>query len=102
MKAGVKKLLRTGMMPARAWGIHAVGMSPTERLQLTRQMAAAAGKKVRPSCLCSWKHTALKRREELSTMAPSIGQKEFGLENGGTNEKKRGCGKFKKFRRGNR
>ena len=31
MKVGVKKLLRAGMMPARTWGAHAVGMSPTER-----------------------------------------------------------------------
>ena len=44
MKVGVKKLLRAGMMPARTWGVHAVGMSPTERLKLWRQMAAAAGK----------------------------------------------------------
>ena len=45
MKVGVKKLLRAGMMPARTWGVHAVGMSPTERFKLRRQMAAAAGKK---------------------------------------------------------
>ena len=32
MKVGFKKLLRAGMMPARTWGVHAVGMSPTERL----------------------------------------------------------------------
>ena len=31
MKAGVKKLSRAGMMPARNWGAHAVVMSPTER-----------------------------------------------------------------------
>ena len=41
MKVGVKKLLRAGTMPARTWGVHAVGMSPTERLKLRRQMAAA-------------------------------------------------------------
>ena len=45
MKVGVKKLLRAGMMPARTWRVHAVEMAPTERLQLRRQMAAAAGKK---------------------------------------------------------
>ena len=36
----------------------------------------------------------LEVEEEHST------QKEFGLENGGTNKKKRGGCKFKKFRRG--
>ena len=44
MKVGAKKLLRAGMMPARTWRVHAVGMAPTERLKLRRQMAAAAGK----------------------------------------------------------
>ena len=44
-KVGVKKLLRVGMLPARTWRAHAVGMSPTERKNLRRQMAAAAGKK---------------------------------------------------------
>ena len=46
MKVEVKKLLRAGTLPARTWGAHAVGMSPTERLKLRRQMAAAAGKKI--------------------------------------------------------
>ena len=45
MKAGVKKLLRAGMMPARTWEVHAVVMAPTERFKLRRQMAVAAGKK---------------------------------------------------------
>ena len=45
MKVGVKKLLRAGMMPARTWGVHAVGMCPTERLKMRRQMAAVVGKK---------------------------------------------------------
>ena len=36
MKVVVKNLLRAGMMPARTWGAHAVGMSPTERLKLRR------------------------------------------------------------------
>ena len=45
MKVGVKKLLRAVMVPARTWRAHAVGMSPTERFKLKRQMAVAAGKK---------------------------------------------------------
>ena len=60
MKVGVKKLLRAGMMPARTWEAVAVGMFSTERLKLRRQMAAAAGKRVQPQCLCSWRHMALK------------------------------------------
>ena len=43
MKAGVKKLFRPGVMPARIWGAQTVDMSPTERLKLRKQMAAAAG-----------------------------------------------------------
>ena len=39
MKVEVKKLLRAGMVPARTWGAHVVGLAPTERLQLRRQMA---------------------------------------------------------------
>ena len=30
-EGGVKKLLRAGMVPARTWRVHAVGMAPTER-----------------------------------------------------------------------
>ena len=45
MKVGVKKLLRAGMVPARTWGVHAVGIASTERPKWRRQIAAAAGKK---------------------------------------------------------
>ena len=45
MKVVVKKLSRAGMVPARTWEVHAVGMAPTERLKSRRQMSAAAGKK---------------------------------------------------------
>ena len=45
MKVVVKKLLRTGMVPARTWRVHAVEMAPTERLKLRRHVTAAAGKK---------------------------------------------------------
>ena len=62
MEVGVKKLLRAGMMPARTWGVHAVGVSLTERLKLRRQMAAAAGKKNTTSL-------SFEVEEELSTMA---------------------------------
>ena len=45
MRTGVRKLPRTDLVPARAWRGQAAGMTPTERLMLRRQMAAAAGKK---------------------------------------------------------
>ena len=45
MKVVVKKLLRAGLVPARTWGVHAVGIAPTERLRLRRQMAAVGRKK---------------------------------------------------------
>ena len=44
VRIGERKLLRR-WLPARAWGGQAVGIAPTERLKLRRQMAAAAGKK---------------------------------------------------------
>ena len=42
---GVRKLLRTGLVLARAWRGEVVGSVPTEKLKLRRQMAAVAGKK---------------------------------------------------------
>ena len=78
MKVGIKKLLRAGTMPARTWGVHAVGMSPTERSKLRRQMAAAAGKRVQTRCPCSWKHTASELRRSFPPWLLSTGQKEFG------------------------
>ena len=45
MKVEVRKLLRTGLVPARVWGGQALGMPLDERLKLRRQMAAVAGKK---------------------------------------------------------
>ena len=65
MKVGVETLLRAGMMPARTWGAHAVGMSPTERLKLRRQMAAAAT----TSLSLFMEAYGLEVEEELSTMA---------------------------------
>ena len=89
MKVGVKKLLRAGMMPAMTWGAHAVGMSPTERFKLRRQMAAAAGKKSRTSLSLFMEACGQEVEEGLSTM-------EFGLENGSMNKKKLGCGRFER------
>ena len=67
MKVGVKKLLRVGMMPVRTWGAHAVGMSPTERFKLRRQMAAAAaGKKSTTSLSLFMEAYGLEVEEELS------------------------------------
>ena len=56
-------------MPARTWGVHAVGMAPTERLKLRRQMAAAAGKKSTTSLSLFMEAYGLEVEEELSTMA---------------------------------
>ena len=67
MKVGVKKLLRAGMIPARSWGVHALGMAPTERLKLRRQMAAAAGKKSTTSLSFSVEADGLEVNDELST-----------------------------------
>ena len=69
MKVGVKKLLHAGMMPARTWRVHAVEMGPTERLQLRRQVAAAAGKKSTTSLSLFMEAYGLAVQEELSTLA---------------------------------
>ena len=44
MKIGVRKLLRLGLVSARAWRGNAVGIAPTLWLNLRRQMAAAVHK----------------------------------------------------------
>ena len=70
MRGGVKKLSRAGMMPARTWGAHAVGMSPTERLNIEETDGSCGGKKeYNLRCPSSWRHMALEVQEELSTMA---------------------------------
>ena len=69
MKLEVKKLLRTGMVPARTWGVHAVGMVPTERSKWRRQMAAAAGKEGTTSLSLFVEAYGLEVEEELSTLA---------------------------------
>ena len=76
MKAGVKKLLRADMMPARTCGAHTVGMSPTERFKLRRQMAAAAGKKTTTSLSLFMETSGLEVEEELSTFGhPVLGRR---------------------------
>ena len=69
MKVGVKKFLRAGMVPARTWRVHAVGMAPTERCKLRRQMAAAAGKRVRPRCPFFMEAFGFVVEEDRSTLA---------------------------------
>ena len=87
----VKKLLRAGMMPARTWRVHAVGISPTERLKLKRQMAAAAGKKSATSLsFFSWRHVTWKWKMRSLPWPRSFGQKEHGQGNGVTSRKKLG------------
>ena len=56
MRSGVRKLLRRGLVPARAWRGQPVGIAPTERVKLRRQMAAAAaGRRDRCRSHLSWK-----------------------------------------------
>ena len=69
MKVVVKKLLPAGMVPARTWGVHAVGMAPTERFILRRQMAAGADEKSTTSLSLFVETYGLEVEEELSTLA---------------------------------
>ena len=57
------------MVPARTWRVPAVGMAPTERLKLRRQMAAAAGKKSTTSLSLFMEAFGFEVEEELSTIA---------------------------------
>ena len=57
------------MMPARTWGVRAVGLAPTERLKLRRQMSAAAGKKSATSLSLLMEAFGLEVEENLSTLA---------------------------------
>ena len=82
MKVGVKKLLRAGMMPARTCGAHAVGMSPTEVLIEETDGSCGGKKRARPPCLCSWKFSAWKWKMRFLPWPLSVGQKEYGQENG--------------------
>ena len=69
MIVGAKKLLRAGMLPARTWRAHAVGMSPTERFKLGRQMAAAAGTESTTSLSLFMETHGLEVEDEIFTMA---------------------------------
>ena len=91
MKVGVKKLLRTGMMPARTWRVHAVEMSSHAEVEIEKT-DGRSGRKKRTTSLslfCSWKHTALLWKMSFPPRPLSIGQ-EFGLGNGVTSKKKHG------------
>ena len=57
------------MVPARTWGVHAVGIAPTGRFKLRRQMAAAAGTKSTTSLSFFMEAFGLEVEEELSTLA---------------------------------
>ena len=69
MRIGVRKLLRTGLVPARVWRGQAVGIAPTVSLKLRRQLAAAAGKKESVSLSLFMEVHSLEVEEELFTMA---------------------------------
>ena len=69
MRIGVRKLLRMGLVLARAKGGQAVGTAPTERLKLRRQMAAAAGKEASVALSLFMEVSNLEVEETLSTMA---------------------------------
>ena len=81
MKVGVKNLIRAGVVPARTWRVHAVGLTPTERLELRRQMAAAAGKKSTTALSLFMEAYGLEVEEELSHSVPVLGRRSLGWKN---------------------
>ena len=74
-------MLRAGMVPARTWRVHAVGMAPTGRFEWRRQMAAAAGKKRKTAMSLFMEAFGLEVEEDVSA------QNGYGLENGQWNKK---------------
>ena len=100
MKAGVKKLLRAGMMPAKVLGSPCSGDGSHGEVKIEETDGSSSRQKEYDLIvLVHRRHTAWKWKKSFPPWPLSIGQKEFGLEHGGTNKKKRGSGKFKKFRR---
>ena len=61
MNVEVKKLSRAGMVPARAWRVHAVGNRPYRKVKLEETDGSSSGQKgYKLVVLCSWKPLALK------------------------------------------
>ena len=88
-KLEVRKLLRMGLVPARVWRGQALGIPPTERLKLRRQMASVAGKKSSTSLSLFSRGEQLRSRGgDLCCGRPLLGQKECG-QNGGENSKRK-------------
>ena len=80
---GSRKLLKTGMVTAREWRAHAVGMAPYGGLGIEEADGGSSGlKSGRPRYPSSWKHVASKYRRNSPFWPPRPGQKELGLENG--------------------
>ena len=81
----MSKLLRTGLVPARAVERVSRGhIAPTERLKLRRPMAAAAaGKKESLSLSLFVEVKNLEVEEELSTVASLLGRKVSGWDGEG-------------------
>ena len=73
MWVGARKLLRMDLVPARVWGGQAVGIAPTERVKLRKQMAAAAGRTVSVSLSLFLEVDDLEFEEEISAMATLFG-----------------------------
>ena len=66
---GVKKLLPTGMMPARSWRVHA-GMAPTERLKFEETDGSTSSRqKEHDFSVLVQEAYDLEVVEELSTLA---------------------------------
>ena len=69
----MRKLLRTGLVPAGAWGGQAVGIAPTERQTLRRQMAQPQQQARRNRLSFISEVNNLEFEEEVSTMATLAG-----------------------------
>ena len=69
MKAGVMKLLRAGMVPARTWGVHAVGISSNSKIQFEETDGSSGGQRNTSSLSLFVEASGLEVEEDLSTLA---------------------------------
>ena len=84
----VKKLLRAGMVPARAWRAHVVESS--RGIEIEETDGSSSGQNSTTSFPSSWKYIASRWRRNFPPWPLSTGQKESGWGNGIMNKEKLG------------
>ena len=101
MRAGVRKPLRTGLVPVRAWRGQAVGICAYRKRR--RQMTAAAGKKDSVSVsLFMEVNESGKLRKNFPPWPRLLGRKVSGWEDGEESSRRLGGSRSSRCKRGDR